>query len=195
MFLINNFKAFCSRKRCITIFSICFASLLWFYTFRDGQGSLVCCSPWGRKELDTTEQLNNHNHSSDLLWWLPLLTYSLNILQLFPYVICQEVFFFLIVFKRFFFSSAVSYKHYFSICFAYFHLQSNFSIFFILFWAPHTDLRVFSIWCMMSFQNLIFFLYFFFIVKRIIMHEMRMFISMEKFLSISVKFTYSQVFF
>ena len=24
----------------------------------DGQGSLVCCSPWGRKELDTTEQLN-----------------------------------------------------------------------------------------------------------------------------------------
>ena len=24
----------------------------------DGQGSLVCCSPWSRKELDTTEQLN-----------------------------------------------------------------------------------------------------------------------------------------
>ena len=24
----------------------------------DGQGSLTCCSPWGRKELDTTEQLN-----------------------------------------------------------------------------------------------------------------------------------------
>ena len=23
----------------------------------DGQGSLVCCSPWGRKELDTTERL------------------------------------------------------------------------------------------------------------------------------------------
>ena len=21
----------------------------------DGEGSLVCCSPWGRKELDTTE--------------------------------------------------------------------------------------------------------------------------------------------
>ena len=21
----------------------------------DGQGNLVCCSPWGRKELDTTE--------------------------------------------------------------------------------------------------------------------------------------------
>ena len=24
----------------------------------DGQGSLVCCNPWGRKELDTTERLN-----------------------------------------------------------------------------------------------------------------------------------------
>ena len=27
----------------------------------EGQGSLVCCSPWGRKESDTTEQLNNNN--------------------------------------------------------------------------------------------------------------------------------------
>ena len=25
----------------------------------DGQGGLVCCSPWGHKELDMTEQLNN----------------------------------------------------------------------------------------------------------------------------------------
>ena len=25
----------------------------------DGQGSLACCSPWGRKELDTNEQLNS----------------------------------------------------------------------------------------------------------------------------------------
>ena len=25
----------------------------------DGRGSLVCCSPWGRKESDTTERLNN----------------------------------------------------------------------------------------------------------------------------------------
>ena len=24
----------------------------------NGQGSLECCSPWGRKELDTTERLN-----------------------------------------------------------------------------------------------------------------------------------------
>ena len=26
----------------------------------EGQGSLVCCSPWGCIELDTTEQLNNN---------------------------------------------------------------------------------------------------------------------------------------
>jgi len=25
----------------------------------EGQGSLACCNPWGRKESDTTEQLNN----------------------------------------------------------------------------------------------------------------------------------------
>ena len=24
------------------------------------QGSLACCSPWGHKELDTTEQLNGN---------------------------------------------------------------------------------------------------------------------------------------
>ena len=29
----------------------------------DGQGSLVCCHPWGHKELDMTEQLNNNNPS------------------------------------------------------------------------------------------------------------------------------------
>ena len=28
----------------------------------EGQGSLVCCSPWGCKELDMTEQLNNRNN-------------------------------------------------------------------------------------------------------------------------------------
>ena len=28
----------------------------------DGQGSLTCYSPWGHKELDTTERLNNDNN-------------------------------------------------------------------------------------------------------------------------------------
>ena len=27
----------------------------------EGKGSLVCCSPWCLKELDTTERLNNSN--------------------------------------------------------------------------------------------------------------------------------------
>ena len=26
----------------------------------EGQGSLLCCSPWDHKELDTTEQQNNN---------------------------------------------------------------------------------------------------------------------------------------
>ena len=28
----------------------------------EGQGSLACCSPWGGKELDTTEWLNNNSY-------------------------------------------------------------------------------------------------------------------------------------
>ena len=34
----------------------------------DGQGSLLFCSPWGHKELDTTERLNcgNFEHSLPL---------------------------------------------------------------------------------------------------------------------------------
>ena len=30
----------------------------------EGQGSLACCSPWGRKESGTTERLNNNVHST-----------------------------------------------------------------------------------------------------------------------------------
>ena len=33
----------------------------------DGQGSLACCSPWGRKELNTTEWLNWNMGSKTLL--------------------------------------------------------------------------------------------------------------------------------
>ena len=29
----------------------------------EGQGSLACCSPWGCKELDTTEQPNSNEAS------------------------------------------------------------------------------------------------------------------------------------
>ena len=31
----------------------------------EGQGSLACCSPWGRKESDTTERLNNNPERSE----------------------------------------------------------------------------------------------------------------------------------
>ena len=35
----------------------------------EGQRSLVCCSPWGHKESNTTEQLNN----SEAVWsWTSL---------------------------------------------------------------------------------------------------------------------------
>ena len=30
--------------------------------YSEGQGSLVCCSSWGHKDSDTTEQLNNNNN-------------------------------------------------------------------------------------------------------------------------------------
>ena len=32
----------------------------------DGQGSLACCSPWGHKESDTTEQLNYQHTPSNV---------------------------------------------------------------------------------------------------------------------------------
>ena len=34
----------------------------------EGQGSLACCSPWGCKELDMTEQLNNYNKNDVFLF-------------------------------------------------------------------------------------------------------------------------------
>ena len=48
------------------------------------QGSLTCCSPWGCKELDTTEQLNNIFHiiSNFLVFWVPSGSISLGSLVL-----------------------------------------------------------------------------------------------------------------
>ena len=34
----------------------------------EGQGSLVCCSPGGHKESDTTERLNNNNNGIYFIW-------------------------------------------------------------------------------------------------------------------------------
>ena len=37
----------------------------------EGQGSLACCSSWGRKESDMAEQLNKNNDK--VSWSLPLI--------------------------------------------------------------------------------------------------------------------------
>ena len=34
----------------------------------EGQGSLACCNPWGCKESDRTEQLNNSKNPMEP-WW------------------------------------------------------------------------------------------------------------------------------
>ena len=38
----------------------------------EGQGSLVFCSPWGRKESDMTEPLNNNNEKISCIFGLEL---------------------------------------------------------------------------------------------------------------------------
>ena len=43
---------------------------------RDGQGSLVCCSPWGHKESDMTEWLN---WISEFLWVISLFILDMKI--------------------------------------------------------------------------------------------------------------------
>ena len=35
----------------------------------DGQGGLVCCSPWGLKESDTTERLNKNQQKRHSCKW------------------------------------------------------------------------------------------------------------------------------
>ena len=39
-----------------------------------GQGSLACCSSWGRKESDTTERLNNNNQCEPISLLMIMLT-------------------------------------------------------------------------------------------------------------------------
>ena len=40
----------------------------------EGQGSLVCCSPWGRKESDASERLNGNRKAGRFgshAFWVP----------------------------------------------------------------------------------------------------------------------------
>ena len=57
----------------------------------DGQGSLACCSPWGHKELDMTERMNNSNTAlfSYVFTWY-VLSPNLDFLKKFIYLfICD----------------------------------------------------------------------------------------------------------
>ena len=54
----------------------------------EGQGSLVCCSAWGRKELGTTEWLNNNNDemvifSKNCFYWIMSFRETWNISKLY----------------------------------------------------------------------------------------------------------------
>ena len=48
-------------------FDLLFVAFVILQTLGDseGQGSLACCSPWGRKELDMTEPLNNNKPAAE----------------------------------------------------------------------------------------------------------------------------------
>ena len=54
----------------------------------DGEGdgglsfSLMCCSPWGHEEADTTEQLKNHHHPCPSSWTLPSGNFRLDCMKL-----------------------------------------------------------------------------------------------------------------
>ena len=56
----------------------------------DGQGGLVCCSPWGCKELDTTERLNRteliiiYRTNSTILFYT-----NFSLKQLYRYYFCN----------------------------------------------------------------------------------------------------------
>ena len=48
----------------------------------EGQRSLVCCSPWGHKELDTTERLNEQRtelSSHEKTWKLKCMLLKMSI--------------------------------------------------------------------------------------------------------------------
>ena len=61
----------------------------------EGQGSLVYCSPWGSKESETTEQLNNNIQEKNLLC-----TESLTCFSLISRTISKFIFLFYIGRKR-----------------------------------------------------------------------------------------------
>ena len=61
-----------------------------------GEGSLECCSPWGRSELDMTERLNKNNIKvfSSIKWGLSFLTHIIYRVILWQWVPGSPFFFF-----------------------------------------------------------------------------------------------------
>ena len=45
----------------------------------EGQRSLMCCSPWGRKEVETTWQLNNNKNAGG--WGVQSPIFQFNVIQ------------------------------------------------------------------------------------------------------------------
>ena len=52
----------------------------------DRQGSLACCSPWGHKESDMTEQLNNKMLNS-ICWFFAREAMHMSINLLFHFIV------------------------------------------------------------------------------------------------------------
>ena len=63
VFLFNQIQVDCRRGHNICMWHFCLFAFKLGQTPGDGkgQGSLACCSPWGHKESDTTEQPDNNN--------------------------------------------------------------------------------------------------------------------------------------
>ena len=60
----------------------------------NGQGSLVCCGPWGHKESDTTKQLNNNNWEVYTVYLDLIMWYSVtgdHVLPLLLHEVCKSV--------------------------------------------------------------------------------------------------------
>ena len=61
----------------------------------EGQGSLACCSPWGCKESDTTEQQQQYSEVCSFVWLSSILAY-LEILPVWSFIYFYDPIFFLL---------------------------------------------------------------------------------------------------
>ena len=76
----------------------------------EGQGTLVCCSPWGHNESDMTDKLNNNKYPSQ-----PVLSYSSLI---HPFFLLSKLSLFQFLEHYLFFPNASVFVYYF-LCLGY----------------------------------------------------------------------------